>query len=1368
VSLPEGTRRSRLAPVVSAVFAVLLLTGVLAAPAGATTNTSIGFDGLADGAVVTSQYGTSGVTFGKASDFGLSLGNNDCGPPHVKSDPADARSAPNVASAPRCSASDSSTVGTFAAFSFPRKAVSAYVGTATGVAGVKAIMIGYNSMGTFVAFTPQTLIGAGAHTLLSISRPSADIAYLAIYIEGVVGNGTPLLIDDLSLDNSAAPLSVAGTTVSAVAGTAFHGTVANIADGDLTATAGDFGVSITWGDGHSSAGSVSAAPGGGFDVSGTNTYAAVGSYPISLSLTKVNGRTATGHGTASVSTTAGAPTINVTQTHSPPQFVHGQAGNFHVVLHNGSAAGTAAISLTDNFGGSFTAGAAPVTIANQAGISCPTPVTTGAGVTCTIAGGLAGGASASFDISGAISTPPGSTAHNVVSASDLAGGGTTTASGQLDAIATTTGVVTPPAAHASFVALTAPPGRMIIDASGSRPPGARVQSYAWNIDRHSGSEPSALCGADASQLSGRLSAGTHTVNLRVTDLGGAVTSTTHQLTVLAPARDSPGAPIATRTRAHATRAAALTQVFVCSPGPSDHPGDVTAQGGPPAGCATEVQFGLADAVGCLNAITKRSDWPAAEGKIIHQLSLATHACPNCARDSRVLSVGVGNLEQALSATEDPYFSTKPVRINGIDFYPNNGASILLVPNQNYVISSDATMKLGGVPISSGLVILYVPQGVGHANKVHIDNYTLSEQAKRIGIGEFPFDGSIGLDFAYHRAQLPVHVTLPNVFTAGSGDPIHGAVTLATDNSHGLLLDAVHVDVPEAFLGLLEVDNLFFDYQREGDIWSGGADFVFPGLGLTLKASPPPPDNGFGLKGGSFDHAGATLFFNPPVYPTGLETFPGVFLKHIGFSIGLNPTRFTGNVGVNVAGIADIDGAMLLAFPSQNAPYDVPADVGAGLGPLAGSHLTSPSLAVGGDVSIVVPVLGSIGPLGEGYLLYQFPDTISLGAKFGYDLAGVFSIEGHIKGFVQVHKRNFNLEGGVHACVKYLGCTGVEALVSSNGIAACWSQSILIGHIDVGVGYHWGDSFPDIYLLGCDVGPYRATASAAPGLGAHTFALPAGLPFATVRLRGATGAPSVTLTGPHGERLVAPTGANTFFDKQFALLRQPETRTTYIGIKRPAAGTWTLTTQTGSAPITQLLSANGLPAPQIHARVLQSGAARILVYKVRAEPGQVVSFVEHGPATWRAIGNATRSSGRLRFIPGAGPLGTRTIVALISHHGIVTKQLLLASFRAPSPARPGRPARIRLSRHRQTLTISWPAAHNAQRYAVTVSLSDGRRVLILTRAAKRTVRIPNVALSLSGSVRVVGLTATNRAGRPATLRFRRLRRPSPAPHPRLHA
>jgi hypothetical protein len=675
-----------------------------------------------------------------------------------------------------------------------------------------------------------------------------------------------------------------------------------------------------------------------------------------------------------------------------------------------------------------------------------------------------------------------------------------------------------------------------------------------------------------------------------------------------------------------------------------------------------------------------------------------------------------------------------------------------------ILSSNAAMKLAGVPIKDGLIELYVPQGNGSAGTVHIDDYTLSEQAKRIGIGSLPFDGSIGLDFAFHRSQLPVHVTLPNVFTLDqSGDPIEAAVTLSTDNQHSLRLDAVKVSVPDAFLGPMEIQNLFFEYQREGDSWSGGADIIFPEV--SLRASPPPPDQGFGMKEGHFDHVGATLEFDPA-----LDLFPGVGLTHIGFTVGLNPTRFSGSVGLNALEVVDVDGTLLGVFASPGAPYVIPSGAGAGLDPVAGRKLTSTSFAVGGAVSLLTPV-GKI-PIGGGYLLYQYPDYAEFGGAFFYGFHDIFSIDGHITGFVQVSKKRFDVEAGLHACVAVLGCTGVDGVISSNGIAACWTQSFGLFHIDVGVGYHWGDSLPDIYLLGCDIGPYTARAASVRAHAASSFTLPAGLPFATVRVRGALDAPKVTLTGPHGETLVTPDTAGTFADARFALLRQPQSKTTFIGIRHPAAGTWTVTTQPGSAPVTDIASANGLPAPAIRARVSGSGPGRTLTYRLTPQPGQQVSFAERGAATWRVIGQARGAGGQLHFSPAAGTAGSRQIVALVEHLGLPGRQIPLATFRAGPPPPPSRPSHLRVRRTATSLEIRWGAASNTARYLVSVMLSSGRSVTFLRTAAKRVLLVPHVAPTEAATIRVVGLNTTNHAGRAATLRLARRRALAHARLPRL--
>jgi hypothetical protein len=69
-------------------------------------------------------------------------------------------------------------------------------------------------------------------------------------------------------------LAVTADNIDATAGTAFSGTVATFTDADSTLMAGDFKAQIDWGDGTTSDGTVVVDANGGFDVTGTHTYAA--------------------------------------------------------------------------------------------------------------------------------------------------------------------------------------------------------------------------------------------------------------------------------------------------------------------------------------------------------------------------------------------------------------------------------------------------------------------------------------------------------------------------------------------------------------------------------------------------------------------------------------------------------------------------------------------------------------------------------------------------------------------------------------------------------------------------------------------------------------------------------------------------------------------------------------------------------------------------------------------------------------------------------------------------------------------------------------------------------------------------------------
>jgi hypothetical protein len=108
---------------------------------------------------------------------------------------------------------------------------------------------------------------------------------------------------------SNAPLGATGKSVSGTAGVKLSATVATFTDADPNGVASDYTASITWGDGTASTtGTVSAAAaGGGFEVTGSHTYAAAGTYTTSITINDVGGAKATATGSADI---AGLPAVS--------------------------------------------------------------------------------------------------------------------------------------------------------------------------------------------------------------------------------------------------------------------------------------------------------------------------------------------------------------------------------------------------------------------------------------------------------------------------------------------------------------------------------------------------------------------------------------------------------------------------------------------------------------------------------------------------------------------------------------------------------------------------------------------------------------------------------------------------------------------------------------------------------------------------------------------------------------------------------------------------------------------------------------------------------------------------------------------------
>jgi hypothetical protein len=110
-----------------------------------------------------------------------------------------------------------------------------------------------------------------------------------------IANGFPI--------NSGAANTVnAAAAIQATEGAAFTGVAGTFSDANPNAKATDFTAVITWGDGHQSNGLITKNANGGFDVSGTNTYATAGTFAVNVDVQDFGGALLSINNTAQVVT----------------------------------------------------------------------------------------------------------------------------------------------------------------------------------------------------------------------------------------------------------------------------------------------------------------------------------------------------------------------------------------------------------------------------------------------------------------------------------------------------------------------------------------------------------------------------------------------------------------------------------------------------------------------------------------------------------------------------------------------------------------------------------------------------------------------------------------------------------------------------------------------------------------------------------------------------------------------------------------------------------------------------------------------------------------------------------------------------------
>jgi hypothetical protein len=693
-----------------------------------------------------------------------------------------------------------------------------------------------------------------------------------------------------------------------------------------------------------------------------------------------------------------------------------------------------------------------------------------------------------------------------------------------------------------------------------------------------------------------------------------------------------------------------------------------------------------------------------------------------------------------------YTASGQVSMNGLQIAPSGGSK-LAIDSATHTLTTTGvvTVTAGSLTLGKQKLDWFLPPnggsieaGDGSGNPSGLDIAAAGGQV----LG-FKADGKVFPKLVQQAAQLPLNLQVPSPVGGLVGGPLTDDVTLRTDSASvgGLNLSPgnVHIHLDDAWLGIAELKPFDLSYTADPAVLDGNVTLKLPVVGSDIKTH-------FKFQQGAFVDASADLAFPSP----GIPVAGTVYLSSVNFHAHkltdcAHPTSIGGGVGltggprVGSLALLGIKGDLSYSFPETTC------------------QLPGVFRAEGTGSLVSLPVASV-------FAQYKTSGQLTFGANFGLDLS-VISASASIDGGIDIPTKSFYAEGKASATLIGIGkFANADLLVSNVGLGACAEITplggvpVIGGLLDGGFEYHWGGSV-SVHYPGCDVSDLKPVVfqhGARAQADAAGFRLNRGLPFAVVTVDGNGAPPAVTLTGPRGQKVTTPTSPMQIRTRSYAVAMMPAMHRTAIEVFKPAGGSWSLSAQPGSAAITSVTTADGLPQPQVAAHVSPGqGRRRVLTYRIRRIPGQTVRFIEQGPATYHLIGITRRRRGSFTFVPADGRGGRRTIVAVVDQGGFPRRRLRLSSYSAPPPFIPGAPKSLSVRRSRGGLAVSWGRSAGAKRFLVRVLLSDGRRLeFVLKRRSLRVQHVPGIDY---GTIIVVGLRGDNQPGHVARARLR----PQPA-------
>ena len=154
---------------------------------------------------------------------------------------------------------------------------------------VREQLVPVTAGGSFSETMPATLwqaVSAGGSLPATCNACASDVdnaTGIAWSLQGLAAGGSQAFSWNTVVVDT---VPTGGFSFSGPAGSTVGGTVATITDPNTSATAAAYSATINWGDGSSSAGTITGGN-GSFKVTDTHAYSAGGSYPIAVTITSV-------------------------------------------------------------------------------------------------------------------------------------------------------------------------------------------------------------------------------------------------------------------------------------------------------------------------------------------------------------------------------------------------------------------------------------------------------------------------------------------------------------------------------------------------------------------------------------------------------------------------------------------------------------------------------------------------------------------------------------------------------------------------------------------------------------------------------------------------------------------------------------------------------------------------------------------------------------------------------------------------------------------------------------------------------------------------------------------------------------------------